>query len=91
MGAELMQVRILLGQRKVSYPGEYAPEVMTAWDEYCLADNWGGWEFEKANRIAEWGDDIDSSVEIVVELDDDDIDKAFETAKVRATILEEED
>lgn len=85
-----MQVRILLGQRKVSYPGEYAPEVMTAWDEYCLEDNWDGWEADKAARIDEWGVDLDECVEVVVELNDDDIDKAFETARVRATIVAEE-
>lgn len=73
----MTDVRILWGQRKESYPGEYGPEVMLAWDEYCLDDNWDGWEAEKARVIETWGDDLHAAREMVVSVPDDAIDALF--------------
>lgn len=34
-----MDVFLLMGQRKESYPGEYAPEALECMDEYGYSDN----------------------------------------------------
>jgi hypothetical protein len=84
----MTDVRILWGQRKVNYPGEYAPELMIAWDEYCLDSNWDGWEEDKARAIREWGDDLVESREMVVTISDDAIDALFAVPVVTATVAD---
>lgn len=85
-----MQVRLLFGQRKEQYPGEYAPELMEAWDEYTLDDNWEGWEEAKAAAIASWGDDLVAAREIVINIADDAIDSVFLTPTIEAEIIQED-
>lgn len=34
-----MKIHVIIAQRKCSYPGEYAPEVLDACDEYCYDEN----------------------------------------------------
>lgn len=79
---------MLWGQRKVNYPGEYAPELMVAWDEYCLDANWEGYEEEKAKVIAEWGTELLMARELILEVPDDAIDALFETPTVAAAAVE---
>ncbi len=38
-----MIIHILFGQRKEQYEGQYAPEVLVAWDEFCIDENPDGW------------------------------------------------
>lgn len=41
-----MDLHVLFMQRKERYEGEYGPEVLTAWDEYCVYENPEGFEKE---------------------------------------------
>ena len=41
-----MKLYVLFGQRKESYDGEHAPELLLAWDEYSVEENGEGWERE---------------------------------------------
>ena len=34
-----MKLRILFGQRKENYPGQYGPEAILCWDEFCIDEN----------------------------------------------------
>ncbi len=46
-----MKLYVMFGQRKESYPGEYAPEALLCWDEFCVDENPQG--FEDACAAAE--------------------------------------
>ena len=37
-----MKIKLIIGHRHESYDGQYAPEVLDAWDEYCLDENYEG-------------------------------------------------
>lgn len=43
-----MKIHVLFAQRKESYPGEYGPEVLLAWDEFSVDENPDG--FDEAVR-----------------------------------------
>jgi hypothetical protein len=77
-------VRMLWGQRVVTYDGEYAPELLLAWDEYTLDDNWDGWVEARDASIAELGSELAAHREIIVEVDDDAIDALFAVPTVTA-------
>ena len=34
-----MKIYLIFGQRKCSYPGQYAPELLEAWDEFAWDEN----------------------------------------------------
>lgn len=34
-----MKLRILFGQRKENYEGQYGPEAILCWDEFCIDEN----------------------------------------------------
>lgn len=37
-----MKIKLIFGHRRESYDGQYAPEVLDAWDECCLEENYEG-------------------------------------------------
>ena len=39
-----MIVRLIFAQYKQGYPGELCPNVVDAWDEYALDENYSGFE-----------------------------------------------
>lgn len=39
-----MRIKIIIAQYPQSYPGQYMPNVVDAWDEFTLEDNWEGFE-----------------------------------------------
>ena len=41
-----MYLHILFGQRKESYPGEYAPEALLCWTEYDIEENPTGFDID---------------------------------------------
>ena len=65
---DTMNVRLLVGHRKDSYPGEYAPEVVAVVDEFTIDDNPEWWSNEVAKQKALWGTDADAWAEIEVSL-----------------------
>ena len=70
-----MKLHILFGMRKQQYEGQYAPEAMECWDEFCVDENPGGFERACKQRISECGgdDEFDSIKVIVVKVDADRI------------------
>lgn len=72
-----MQIRTLWGQRVNSYPGETLPELMVAWGEHDLEDNFAGYVEAKNTEIAAWGTDLVEHHELLIEVDDDDIMNLF--------------
>ena len=81
-----MEVRTLWGKRPEDYEGQYAPELMVAWDEYCLEANSDGYEAEKAKAIKEWGGDLVASRELILHVPDDAIKKLFAMPAVNVEV-----
>jgi hypothetical protein len=79
-----MQIRTLWGQRANSYPGETLPELMVAWGEYEVEDNFDGYVDAKNAEIKAWGTDLVEHHELFIEVDDDDIERLFTIPAVRA-------
>lgn len=70
-----MILHILFGQRKQRYEGEYAPEALVTWDEYCVDENPEGWETAVAEAKAKYGEEMSSMKIINVSCDGDKIVK----------------
>ncbi len=68
-----MKIHILFGQRAERYEGEFAPEVLTARDEFTVEENPDGWESELSSTKAVSGKDMVAMREVVVEVDGDKI------------------
>jgi hypothetical protein len=83
-----VDIRMLWGKRPEAYPGEYAPELMLAWDEYCLDDNEAGYQEAKAAAIKSWGSDFVQGQEIVISIPDDALNRAFEFPRIVAAVYE---
>lgn len=64
-----MILHVLFGQRFEEYEGEYGPEVLVCWDEFCVDENPEG--FHKACDAAreEHGRDMAATRVIEVEID----------------------
>ena len=79
-----MRITILLGQRKID--PESVPEVMAAWDEYCIEENPEGWddECEKAKRS--WGDDLLAYRLVDLIVPDEKLLALFEVPSIEAEI-----
>lgn len=45
-----MIIYVIFAQRKCNYPGEYAPEVLDACDEYAWDENPKGWIEERISH-----------------------------------------
>ncbi len=67
-----MKLHILFGQRKQSYEGEYAPEVLTCWDEYAVDENPEGYEADIAKMREKYGSEM-SAMEVIIKIDGDKI------------------
>ena len=82
-----MTIHVLFGQRKCSYPGEYAPEPLAVSSDIIDDDNpdYMAGELEKAKASGEY-----ESVRIIsFDVDADEIDRLLSiSAKVEATIVE---
>lgn len=64
-----MKVHILFGQRKESYEGEHAPEVLAAWDEYSVEENPEGFDQDVALCLKEVGDSMAATRVIKIDVD----------------------
>jgi hypothetical protein len=74
-----MQIRTLWGQRANSYPGETLPELMVAWGEYEVEDNFDGYVDAKNAEIKAWGTDLVEHHELFIE-----VERLFTIPAVRA-------
>lgn len=71
-------IHTLWGLRK----GTDFPELMEAWDEFCVDENWDGWKEACDRSIASWGNDIVAHRFVNVTVDEAAINAAFETKSV---------
>lgn len=61
-----MRIYMLMGQRPCSYPGEYGPELIVAWDEFCVEQNPDGWEEAKKEELQHSAGEFVDTREVVV-------------------------
>lgn len=71
-----MKLFVLFGQRKESYSGEYAPEALLCWDEFCVEENPDGFEeaCAAAKKEAQKNEIVRTRL-IEIKVDGDKIDK----------------
>lgn len=70
-----MKLFVLFGQRKQRYDGEFGPEALVCWDEFCVDENPGGFEEACACHIAARGGEFSSTRVIEIRVDGDKIAK----------------
>ena len=70
-----MKFHILIGQRKCSYPGQYAPEALEVADEYTMDEN-PEWMGEKREEFG-MTDEFDALTVMVVFVHDDFVTEAL--------------
>lgn len=84
-----MKLFILFGQRAEEYAGQYAPEVLLCWDEFCIDENPDGWteavDKEKAKALD--SKDFTSVRIITVDIDGNKISRLLnDTPNVVGTV-----
>jgi hypothetical protein len=79
-----MIIKTLWGERK-GYEGQ-APELMIAWDEYSLEQNYEGFEQQCQQAIESWGDELVQWRIIEVAVADAPIFKAFEPTAIAGSV-----
>jgi len=85
-----MKIITIFGQRKESYPGEYAPELIDAVDECADIDN-GKYmqdEMEKAHKLVADGE-FSFVRRMEFDIDDKEFDKAFYGETIKAKVIKE--
>lgn len=70
-----MKLFILFGQRTQSYDGQYAPEALLCWDEYCVDENPDAWEKAVKAEQEKAEKDFSSTAVVVVNVNGDKIAK----------------
>jgi hypothetical protein len=78
-----MEIRLIIGQYPQRYPGQYMPNVLDAWDEYTLEDNWEGYE-EKLNQYKSWVEkgELEGVREMVIRVPTDTVLALFDPPPV---------
>ena len=64
-----MKLHVLFGQREESYEGEYAPEALLCWDEFCVDDNPDGFDEECARYLQDHEGEFVASKVILIDID----------------------
>lgn len=77
-----MKIHLIVGQRVETYDGEYAPEVLDAWDENTLDENRDG--FREAFAKHEGDKGLAMVRELIVDVMDADIERLFKVPVVKA-------
>lgn len=70
-----MRLYILFGHRPEEYEGQYAPEVLVCWDEFCVESNPDGFDEECAKSREKYGDEFAAMRVFEVEVDGEEIVK----------------
>lgn len=81
-----MKIKMLFAQRKCSYNGEFAPELLLAVDEFCHDENPDYFSEEGEKQIRAMGDACESHGVIEVDIAGVDIAKVLKPQVARATI-----
>ena len=79
-----MNIRTMWGVRLYQ---DATPELMVAWDEYCVDENWDDWNEACQTKTKAWGSDLIERRFIDIYVPDSAIGKAFKTSYVAATKL----
>jgi hypothetical protein len=83
-----MLIKTLWGQRKVSYPGQYGPELITAWDENAIDGYEEGFELEVTRKKQSLQSEFDAFQVIDIVVDGPTIEKlVLEAPSVQGTVL----
>lgn len=72
-----MRLKLLALHRKESYPGQYAPEIVSVADEVCLDENPAWWEEEVEKWKRSVGDEASAWAELDVDIDRKAVDRAL--------------
>lgn len=67
---------------------DQVPELMVAWDEYCLDNYPEGYEDEKRKAVESWGDDLVDQREIAIRLPLDQVENAFRSPTIDGSITD---
>lgn len=73
-----MQIRLIIAQHKCDYPGQFMPNVVDAWDEYTLEDNWQGYEEALRKYTDLVGTAYESVRELIVTIPDRSVTDLFD-------------
>jgi len=68
-----MKLHILFGHRQEDYEGQYAPEALVCWDEFCVEENPEGFEEECSKYLKKTEGEFAATRVILVEVDGDEI------------------
>jgi hypothetical protein len=61
-----------------------APELVVAWDEYCIEENWTGWRDNCARVLADIGDQVAAFRFINIQIASEEIQRYFEVGSATA-------
>lgn len=68
-----MKLFILFGHRQEEYDGQFAPEALVCWDEFCVEENPDGFEEECAKYLKKTEGEFAATRVIQVEVDGEEI------------------
>ncbi len=77
-----MKLHVLFGQPSQKYDGEFGPEALVCWDEYCVDENPEGFQAECAAAIEKRRDHFSAFRVIDIEVDDNKISKILNATPV---------
>jgi hypothetical protein len=79
----ILQIKTLWGWRK----NEDFPELMQAWDEYSVDQNYEGWRDACDTSIRSWGDDLHAHRYIDLNVRLDAVTAAFESSSINVEVV----
>ena len=72
-----MEIRLIIVQYKQRYEGELMPNVVDAWDEYAMDENWSGYKDSLDKHQDMVGDEYEGVREITMIVPDEVITDLF--------------
>lgn len=83
-----MEIRLIIAQYRNRYPGEHAPNVVDAWDEYTLMDNWEGYNEALRKHQEMVPSEYEAVRELTITVPDIAVDSLFEIPIVDAEVAD---
>lgn len=78
-----MDIHLIIAQYRGCSIPQYMPNVIEAWDEYMLDDNYEGWKAALDAAQAKVGDDYEAVRVMIVEVPDQAVVNLFEPPRIR--------
>lgn len=66
-------------------------ELIDAWDEFCVDENYTGYVDSREKALKSWGDDLNRWVTLVIDVPDSAISAVFDPAVVKAEAVPEDE